>query len=231
MRAHHSSAARVCAVLLALSVSALAQAGQAVIDQSKIPLEANDGKDFVPPGWIIEEQVPGDLNNDSVPDLSLKLIQEKRAGGEEDTRQRALVILFKNKDGKLRRAAVADKLLQCPACGGAFYGAMEAPANVKVEKGVLIVTQDQGSRNVTEQTFRFRFDQAVNKFVLIGFDVTNSDRATGEVVKESTNFLTGRKITSRTPPGAGTSKVATKTTSQTVAKTQVSIEDVDSEKY
>lgn len=194
----------ICTILFVLPAVSIAQENRVVIDKSKMPLEATDVKDFVPAGWVIEEEVSGDLNGDSLPDIALKLIQEKGVGGEDNVRatnandrQRALVILSKGQDGKLSRAAVAEKLLQCAACGGAFYGMVEAPANVKIENGVLIVSQDHGSRNVVEQTFRFRYDAKAKKFYLIGLDVTDNDRASGEVVKESTNYLTGKKTTSR----------------------------------
>lgn len=225
----------VFATLLVLSSAALAQEKGAIIDKSKMPAAAGDAKDFVPSGWIIEQQVSGDLNADSLPDLAVKLIQAKPAGGVEEepenSRQRVLLILLQDKDGQLRRAAVAEKLLLCPACGGALYGVLEAPANLKIERGVIIVNQNYGSRETTEQTFRFRYDSAVQKFVLIGFDVTNNDRATGAVIKDSTNFSTGKKISSSWQLNSSGNKGPVKNISQTVAKTQVAMEDVDSEKF
>src|SRR3954469_2188464 len=142
---------------------------QVVVDVTKIPASAADPKAFAPPGWEVEESAAGDLNGDGTPDLAVKLIQVKPANASEDEvvdRARALVVALREKDGTLRRAAVAPRLLQCTACGGAFYGVMPAPADVKIEKGVIVVTQDHGSRDVSTLVLRFRFDAASGKFLL-----------------------------------------------------------------
>jgi hypothetical protein len=223
-----------CAILFLVPSLSFAQENRVLTDKSRIPLEANDVKDFVPPGWVIEEQVSGNLNGDSSPDLALKLVQEQRAGGadEDNEGQRALVILFAGRDGKWQRVAIAEKLLQCTSCGGAFYGVVKAPANVKIEKGVLIVNQDHGSRNVVEQTFRFRYEPRMKKFILIGLDVNDNDRASGEVVEESTNFITGRKITKRSQYNERLDKHVLKSTSRSpVARKSITIEEMDSESY
>jgi hypothetical protein len=227
--------ASVCALILTPPSSSPAQDGGAAFDRSKIPAEGRAVTDFVPAGWVLEGQVAGDLNGDAVPDLALKLIQEKPAGAKEDRiveRQRALVALFKGPDGALRRAGVADKVLQCTSCGGAFYGFVEAPAEVKIERGVIVVSQDFGSREVTEHTFRFRYEPAAGKFILIGFDSTTRDRLTGVVTQESTNFLTGRKVTTTsTPPKTARGKDLVKTTAQTVARKRTPMEEVDRDSY
>ena len=226
-------AVALCAAFAVLPPAASAQDGRAVINQSAMPQEASAVGDFVPRGWEVEEEVAGDLNGDAVPDLAVKLVQAKRAGGDEiEGRQRALVVLLRGADGRLRRAAVAGKLLQCTACGGAFYGAAEAPAEVKIERGVIVVRQDHGSRNVVEQTFRFRLDPASKKFALIGYDMTDNDRATGELVEESTNFLTGLKVVKRSQYDRRLDRHVTKSTSRArVARGGATMEQVDYEKY
>jgi hypothetical protein len=225
----------VCALILMLASSSLAQGGAPAFDKSKLPEAGQSAADFVPPGWVLEEQVAGDLNGDAVLDLALKLVQEKPAGAKEDEiieRQRALVVLFKGGDGRLRRAAVADKVLQCTSCGGAFYGVVEAPAEVKIERGVIVVSQDFGSREVTEHTYRFRYEPAAARFVLIGFDSTTRDRLTATVTQESTNYLTGRKVTTTTtPPKTPRGRDAVKTTTQTVARKRTPMEEVDRESF
>jgi hypothetical protein len=215
-------------VCLIFPASALAQENKINIDQSRIPNEAGDVKDFVPPGWKIEEQVAGDLNGDAVPDYTLKLVEDKPAKDKDDTateRQRALVIVLKNSSGKLSRAAVTDKLLQCTRCGGAFYGVVEAPANVKIEKGIIIVEQDHGSREMGDETFRFRYEPETGKFALIGFDYAYHDRLTAGAMTESTNYLTGVRETFR---GKGKKDTKSRTI---VPKQKIYIEQVDSEKF
>jgi hypothetical protein len=188
----------LCLFLTACAAFTSAQEEQAVLfDDAALPRAANAVEKFLPSGWMVEAEVSGDLNNDSVPDTALTLIEKPAADADKDnppSRERVLMILFKNRQGIFERAATEKKLLQCTGCGGAFYGVMEAPADVNIAKGVLIVKQDHGSRNVTETTYRFRYNPGAKKFALIGYDVNDRDRATGETTNESTNYLTGVKI-------------------------------------
>lgn len=204
-------------------------------NDAALPRRAERVEKFVPSGWVVEETISGDLNNDSVPDAALKLIEKMPAGSDKDdppSRNRVLLILLKNKDGAFERAATAKKLLQCTGCGGAFYGVAEAPAEVLVNKGVLLIRQDFGSRNVTEQTFRFRYDPTAKKFALIGYDETDRDRATGQTRSESTNYLTGVKITEIFQYSEKLDKEVKKSTRQTkVAKTPKYLEEIDNEAF
>lgn len=206
--------------------SAFAQEDRVEIDRSKLPLEAAAVEAFVPPGWVVEEQITGDLNGDAVPDVALKLIQPEPQTEEEipSDRFRALVVLFREGD-TLRRAAVADRLLQCANCGGAFYCAGNAPANVRIEKGVLLVEQDHGSRDVTETVYRFRYEPSSKRFALIGFDYSSRDRAAGGFVAESTNFLTGLRVTSR---GKGSKESTSKTK---VGRQSTYLDAIDADAY
>ena len=214
--------------LVGLVFPALAQEAKVNIDKSRIPAVAGAVKDFIPPGWKLEEQVTGDLNGDALPDYALKLLEDKPAKDKDDAateRQRALVIVLQNKDGKLSRAAVTDRLLQCTRCGGAFYGVVEAPANVTIEKGVLIIEQDHGSREISDLTYRFRYEPQTQKFVLIGFDYSYRDRLTAGVMAESTNYLTGVRETFR---GKGKRDLKSK---RVVPKQKIYLEQVDNEKF
>ena len=190
----------LCGLLMILSGVAAAQDEAATIDKSRIPAQAANPAQFAPSGWKIEQQVKGDLNGDSLVDYAIKLVEdkpEKNSEGDPTERGRALVIVLATKGGKFERAGVADKLLQCTRCGGAFYGVVESPANVSIDKAVVVVEQDHGSRDVTDTTYRFRFDSATQRFVLIGFDLSDVDRLTASGVTESTNYLTGIRITTR----------------------------------
>jgi hypothetical protein len=168
------------------------------IDAAKLPVESASASDFVSKGWVIEEEINGDLNGDSIPDVAVKLVEEKHPDFDEANppeRRRALLILFKLPDGRLRRAAVANKVLQCTRCGGAFYGMIESPANIEIAKGALIIRQDHGSREITSETYRFKFDPQIKRFALIGMDISVYDRVSGTSSDDSVNFLTGVKIT------------------------------------
>lgn len=199
---------------------------QVRIDKLHIPADFASITKFAPPGWGVEDQAAGDLNGDGLSDYAIKLVETAvEQDGNPAARQRALVIVFGTKDGEFSRAAVNDKLLQCTRCGGAFYGVVESPANVKIEKGVLVIDQDHGSREVTNTTYRFRYDLASRKFVLIGFDFSDADRATAGVVSESTNYSTGVRIVTRSKGGKDV-----KSRTQ-IPKSKVYLEQVDSEMY
>lgn len=207
--------------VLSLSSWCVAQDDRTTINKSLVPWAGTDTRNFIPQGWKLEEQKSGDLDGDGNSDYVLKLIEAKPAKTADDAtndRARALVVLLSDANGKLTRAALADRLLQCTGCGGAFYGAMEAPAEVEIDaKGVITVSQEHGSREVSNTTYKFRYDPAVKRFVLIGFDYVENDRASAKVVSESTNYLTGvRKTNNRT--GA-------------ITKTKIFLDDVDYEKF
>jgi len=215
------------AFVLALILPALVAAQEGTsIDKSKVPAVADSPARFAPSGWKIEDLATGDLNGDGVADYVLKLVEDKPATDSEGIateRKRALVVVLQT-GGKLIRAALAEKLLQCTRCGGAFYGVSESPANVAIDKGVIVVDQDHGSRNLTNTTYRFRYDQATKKFVLIGFDFADADRLTANTVSESTNYVTGVRITTR---GKGDRDIKKRSV---VSKKKTSLEDVDAGK-
>jgi hypothetical protein len=215
-------------IILCVGTSSFAQDEAGKIDVSLIPAHAKDAVSFVPAGWKIEEQVAGDLNGDSLPDLVLKLVEDKPSKDADDMpteRGRALVIALAEKDGTLKRAGVADKLLQCTRCGGAFYGVVETPTSVTIEKGVVIVEQDHGSRNLTNTTYKFRFEPATQRFMLIGFDLADADRLTAQVVSESSNYLTNSRVVTRSK---GDRDVKTKSG---LSKHKFYLEDVSSEEF
>lgn len=193
------------AALLTAGLCSASAAQDHVIDIDKIPATATSPEQFAPAGWKLEEAVKGDLNGDGTPDYAIKIVQERtkdKDGVPSNTGERVL-ILGLSEGGKLRRSAVADKLLQCMECGGAFYGVVDAPSDVKIDKGVLIIDQDSGSRDVTETTYRFRYDEQPSMFILIGFDYIARDRATGDSWTESTNYLTGKRVTTIGKKGRG----------------------------
>lgn len=195
--------------ILALLFLCLGLQSSASIDPKQLPTEAATVEAFVPHGWVIEERIEGDLNRDAVADVALKLVEELPPNADKDNppeRNRALLILFQSSDGKLRRQALANKVLLCTRCGGAFFGVNETPSKVTIKDGVLIINQEYGSRQVTQETLRFRHEPGSNRFPLIGVDVVTADRATGETTNESTNLLTGVKLNTVTRMNEKTGK-------------------------
>ena len=185
---------------LLLSLSLCHAQDEPVLQSALVPLHAQTTRGFAPRGWKIEQIVRGDLNRDHVPDAALVLIEDKPAKdkhGDALPRSRALVVALKEKSG-WKRVGFSGELLMGTQDGGAFYDMMPAPVSVSIRRGVLIVGMEHGSREVEETTHRLRF-QPGRGMVLIGFDSTTRDRATGGVVTQSSNFLTGRKTTTTLP--------------------------------
>jgi len=219
-------------MLLSTPASALTQAVRAAFEPLRVT--ASTPSEFIPLGWTVEEQISGDLNGDGKADIALKLVQERRVTGSAvpTARQRTLLILLGGMTHQWCRAALATKLLQCTTCGGALYGTQEAPAQVTIVNRVLIVKQDHGSRNVIGQTFRFRYDGKLEKFLLIGVDLTDRDRAAGALIEESTNFLTGQKLVTKAQFDERRQKYLTRSSRRSRVRAQrIAIEDVDYEHY
>lgn len=222
----------VLAVMMFVLGTARAQDEQRrFIALKQVAVEGSSVQDFVPRGWKIEGQTDGDLNGDSRPDVALKLIEdlpEETAEGTLNIRYRALLVLFRTETGKLHRAASAARLLQCTGCGGMLGN--PGGGDITIEKGVIIVSQLSGSRESTDLTQRFRYDARLKRFVLIGEDIENRDRLTGESTSESSNFLTGVKIIKKTrldKSGEREILVSSKTERIPIAKRF--IEDIDYE--
>jgi hypothetical protein len=203
------------------------------LDVNLVPAEGRSASAFVPKGWKLEgdeAETTGDLNKDGVPDKVLRLVEDLPIEGKDgvyNTRYRALVVLFGQAGGGFKRAAVATKLLGCSLCAGALGDPEGGNIQVEIKNGVLNVNQLSGSREATDLTQRFRYDAASGRFLLIGEDVSEYDRAEGGGTSTSTNYLTGVRVTKKSKPtrGGGESVVSNRTTR--VPTTRRFIEDVD----
>ena len=218
-------------VLLCLSLPVLAQE-PTPLDLSKVPQEGKAPQDFVPAGWKIEDTLKGDLDRNGSEDVVLQLIEqgpEKTADGELVDHARALVALL-SEGGKLRRAGASNKVLYCNTCAGTLSA--PGPGQVKIAKGVIIVDQISGSRETTHTTLRFRYEPKDKRFLLIGEDVGNSDRNTGETNSVSTNLLTGLRITEKLRYDEKKDKEVTVSSKKDkVPLTRRYLEDIDISKY
>lgn len=205
------------------------------IDFAKLPKESASAEAFVPARWKIEKRVEGDLNNDSRPDIILLLIQDKPAEtgeGVPNERFRAMVILLRAGNGKLQRAAGAAGLLYCTTCAGMLSAPEGENTGVMIEKGVIVVNQMSGSREMLTSTHRFRYDAPSKRFLLIGKDLVETDRATGAGVTRSFNYLTGVKITKKTRYDQKLDReISVANSRQKIARSRIFIEDVDYEKF
>jgi len=203
------------------------------LDVNLVPAGGRSASDFVPKGWKLEGdegETTGDLNRDGVPDKVLRLVEDLPVEGKDgvyNTRYRALVVLFGRAGGGFKRAAVATKLLGCSLCAGVLGDPEGGNIQIEIKNGVLNVNQLSGSREATDLTQRFRYDAASGRFLLIGEDVNNYDRAEGGGTTTSTNYLTGVRVTKMTrPTRKGDDAVISNRTTR-VSVTRRFIEDVD----
>jgi hypothetical protein len=217
-----------------LSIDVNGQDGRQIpFNAAKLPKVGNKIPEYVPKGWKIEEQKEGDLNGDNIPDLVIKIQEDLKSKSEDEpvSKERIMIVLAKQADGKFKLLGVGEKVLQCTGCGGAFYGVVEAPADFEIKKGVIIVTQDSGSRNVLTQTYRFRYNAELDRIVLIGADLVDRDRATGETNSSSINYLTNIKITEQYKYSEKTDKDKLISSKKTTIKSQsISLENFNFEK-
>lgn len=203
------------------------------LDPQLVPAEGRAAADFVPRGWVSEEEVTGDLNGDGVTDVARRLVEDLPAetNGVWNERHRALVLLFGKAGGGFVRAAVASRLLYCSLCAGVLGDPAGGNISLEIKNGVLIVSQLSGSRESTDITQRFRHDPRLKRFVLIGEDIETYDRLVGDGQTESTNYLTGVRVTKKHRVRKKDGEpVLVSTARKKVAARRRFIEDVDYEK-
>lgn len=215
-----------CGIVVSTTVSFLMTSGANAIEAqhlnpSLVPNEGKTTQDFVPSGWKIQDKVEGDINNDRQLDTVLTLIE---AGTQSNELKRVLIVLTKQSNGKLRRLAVANKLLLCSSCGGVLGGSQGGSTNIEIKKAVITVSQLSGSRFARETKHRFWIDKSSNKLVLIGKDILDFDRGNGDSTLVSQNYLTGQQIVEKSQR----QKVVSSKKS-TIAKTKQFIETVNIE--
>ncbi|WP_309895836.1 hypothetical protein [Archangium sp.] len=184
-------------LFLSLSLSARAQEESRPLELSQVPMKGKAPGDFVPQGWKLEASVQGDLDKNGSEDVVLQLIEarpEEDADGTPVERSRALLALLRE-GGEFRRAGASNRVLYCTTCQGMLGGGERGV--VKLQKGVILVNQLRGSREMVSTTLRFRYDAKAGRFALIGEDVELTDRLTGGTTSQSTNVLTGARITEK----------------------------------
>jgi len=148
---------------------------------------------FIPDGYIIIEEIYGDLNKDGMEDCVLivkatdkeNIIQDEYRG-EQDRNRRGLIILL-NKNGVYVEAV---KNIGCFSSENEDGGVYFAPdLSVNISKGNLYISYDHGRYGGWKYTFR----NQNSDFELIGYDASEKR---GPVVLNETsiNFLTKKKI-------------------------------------
>ena len=222
----------VLGLLLSLSLPALAQE-PTPLELSKVPQQGKTPQDFVPSGWKIEDTVRGDLDKNGSEDVVLQLVEagpDSNAEGEVLEHARALLVLL-TEGATLRRAGASNQVLYCTTCAGTL-STPGAVGQVKLQKGVLLIEQSSGSREMTHSLLRFRFEPKDKRFLLIGEDIERTDRAVGSTDKVSTNLLTGQRLSEKLQFDEKQNKnVTLSTKKEKVPVKKVFLEDVNISKY
>jgi hypothetical protein len=169
-----------------------------------LPRQAETAEGFVPPGWMLEVQVSGDLNRDSSADLILVLRQNNPANvienfeglGEKpfNTNPRILAIAFRDGgSGKFSLQFENHTLIPRriePAAADPFdkeIGIAIVRDGFQVRLDWFMSAGGWGTFNTT-YTFRHK----AGRFELIGYDRNTTHRGSGDTTSVSINYLTRR---------------------------------------
>lgn len=161
---------------------------------------------WVPAGWMLLQEVQGDLNRDGKPDAVLVLQQQDPANikpndglgmPELDLNPRRLLVLLATASG-YQQVLATDQFL--PSYSSELTPCLADPfeegGGVGISnRGLLTVNLTYwlscGSYNVSSYQFKFRHEDG--RFRLIGLDGDTFSRSSGEASQVSTNYLTGQR--------------------------------------
>ena len=149
--------------------------------------------DFIPTGFVLFDEVEGDLNNDGRKDHVLiikgtekdKIVTDEYRG-KLDRNRRGIIILFKTEDNSYKKIVENNNCFSSENEDGGVYYAPEM--EVSIDKKNLYVNYMHGRYGYWTYTFKYRS----NDFQLIGYDASYNR---GPIVQNETsiNFLTGKK--------------------------------------
>lgn len=177
---------------LAISSQSLQAKAKPSIAQSPIqiaqatPTRKSSTAAFIPNGWTVEKEISGDLNSDGTSDRVLQI-------ANREGNSRSLIVLFSTSSG-WKQIASAPQLLLCTSCAGVMGTEKGGHIQLQIQDSVLVVKQLAGSRSAVQIIHRFWVDRNSRKLVCIGEDVNPYDRANGNSINDSRNFLTGKRI-------------------------------------
>lgn len=192
-------------VLLSLFLSSGALADLAIPDVAYPALvkEGAAAGDFVPPGWKLESEKPGDLDKDGQQDLLILLrmqdarnvIKNEGLGPDPfDTNPRILAVALGGGPGKPYKLVLENHTLIPRPTVPVLEDVLSEFGEVAIERGALKVAlhmfSSAGSWATSLTTYRFRHGK--RGFELIGFDRRTTGRGDGSQEEVSINYLAGK---------------------------------------
>ena len=149
--------------------------------------------DFVPEGYVIFEEIQGDLDKDGIPEIVLiiKATDQNKIINDEhhdhvDRNRRGIIVL----KGQQDKFELITKNYDCFSSENEDGGVYFPPdMQVQIENGILYIYYSHGRYGFWKYTFRHK----TSDFELIGFDSSQND---GPIVNKeiSLNFLTKKKL-------------------------------------
>ncbi|MDM1784008.1 hypothetical protein [Acinetobacter bereziniae] len=198
---------------------------------------------FIPKNWKVLSQAQGDLNGDRQTDVALiientdpkNIVTNDRLGNPQlNLNQRKLLILLKSPQGY--RLAASNSTL--PSEGDQESPCLADPLGegnpLTIKNGLVQINLHYwlscGSWYVSNHVFTFRYQN--QSFQLIGYDVNDFHRTSGETNAKSINFLTGK--IKKTTGGSGfenQKQTAQESWSKLKQKYALTLERIDFKNY
>jgi hypothetical protein len=160
--------------------------------------QKQNSTDFVPKGFVVFEEINGDLNKDGIEDCVLIIkgtdknqIITDEYRGQLDRNRRGIVVLFNKNDNYVLAVKNHDCFSSENEDGGVYF----APElSVGINNGNLYLQYGHGRYGYWKYTFRFQNSD----FELIGYDSGYRSNFASDWVafdEESINFLSKKKLT------------------------------------
>jgi hypothetical protein len=157
-----------------------------------LPLKAAKPAEFVPKGWILEQQKVADLNGDGLPDALLLMRRPQTSG----TPQRILAVVLRQRGANAGYALseVNDRLIPHSDDSKQEDPMADGELTVRRRGFDIKLTLLSGVGSYQTATLRYRFRYQDGCFRLIGYDRMETHRGTLETRDLSINFLTGAVV-------------------------------------
>lgn len=190
-------------VVLLASVTAC-KAENTNAPQTEAKKAASDNRafiDYVPTGWILQEQriIDADIDGNGTKDAILTLIEDERLNKGDipsDDDERALLVLLGDKNGKYQRSSFAKNVLLCASCAGMmgmFESKEQGTIHYDHEHNVFSILWLSGSRDSVDVDIRFGFNVQLKQFVLLSDSLEKRDRVQGKSTITKRDFVAGTK--------------------------------------